>query len=195
MKDTLLRRLKSDRLVKKFKSRIQNTSLVRVSQAFIALFIVGFLVYEHSETVKLLVLGLVSISASYTSKFLQLGRVGFELTTFTTIVAAALYSPLTAGIFGASLIITHFLITGAVGPFVIWVVPSYFGLPYVIDFLGYGLQSSATFAVVAMHGLFITLTALIISENLARFVPYSLGNAVFNILLINSLLMIVVNLV
>lgn len=195
MKVNLSARSKLDNLGEKLASDLSEFSLARALQLLGAGLIILFLASEHRGTIALLSLGVASLTGSYLAKFLGVGRIGFELTTISTILVAALYSPSTAGVFGSIMITVHFLVTGAIGPYMLWVIPSYFGLGFLIDYLGYALELSASISVLAMHILFIVLTTAFIPSNLPRFVPYSLGNAALNLILINVLLVTLVNLV
>lgn len=116
--------------------------------------------------------------------------VGIELVTFSTILVGNIFGSVTGAIFGVSLFIIHLIAARyRGGPYLIWVLPTYALI---------GVLSGTIFDVKILVAMVIgvnildnVLTFFIYRENFMKTFIFSIGNVVFNYILISKFLVLI----
>lgn len=148
-----------------------------------------FLILILQKLFLLVVLIGISLFISYLMGNYQIAKsIGIELVTFTTILAGFAFGP-TAGIFvGLFLIITHLTIGHfAAGTYIIWIVPIYLAIGFLAGTLtGFTFTTMGFYMVIAINLFNLILTFLTFPQNLGNYLPYSITNIIFNLILFSQ---------
>lgn len=109
--------------------------------------------------------------------------VGIELVTFSTILIGSLFGSSVGAIFGVSLLVVHLIAASYHGgPYLVWIVPEYALIGALAGFLTDAKM--LVVMIVAVNVLNGILTMIFYRENFGKHLIFSVGNAVFNSVLI-----------
>jgi len=138
----------------------------------------------QKEIFFLLTATIVSIIISLIIRFFEPIKIlGIELVTFSTILAGSFFGSSVGAVFGICLLILHLIVANYHGgPYIVWILPEYALIGVVSRFL-----IDAKMLVVMVAGINILnsiLTLVFYRENFGKHFVFSLGNAVFNAILI-----------
>ena len=152
-------------------------------------FVVLFLILILQKLFLLVALVAMSLVISFFMGNYQMAKlIGIELVTFTTVLAGFAFGP-TAGIFvGLFLIITHLTIGHfAAGTYIMWVVPAYLALGFLAGTLtGFDFATLGIYLAVGLNVFNLALTFLTFPQNLGNYLPYSITNVIFNLILFSQ---------
>ena len=112
-------------------------------------------------------------------------HIGIELVTFTTILVGFVWGPSTGMTVGLILLILH-LIIGRYGlsTYLVWTIPEYIAMGFLagtmksVGFVNLGIYLSV--GIVAIN---VVLTFIFSNPYFFKYLPYAIGNALFNVLL------------
>jgi len=126
----------------------------------------------------------VSIIISLVIRFFEpIKIIGIELVTFSTILVGSFFGSPVGAVFGISLLIIHLIVANYHGgPYIAWILPEYVLIGAVSGFL-----TDVNMLVVMVVGINIVntiLTLIFYRENFGKHFIFSLGNAVFNAVLL-----------
>jgi len=104
-------------------------------------------------------------------------------------VVTALNFGSVAGAFtGLFLLLFHVAVVQLRGPYLTWVIPSYFVAGLLVPFLGnYDIFTAGMFTVIGLQGFFLLMTAFLTPKGLSKFLPFAVTNVIFNLLIFGSL--------
>ncbi len=142
----------------------------------------------------LLTATMVSVIISLIIRFFEpIKIIGVELVTFSTILVGSFFGSLVGTVFGISLVIIHLIVANYHGgPYIAWILPEYALIGAFSGFL-----TDAKMLVVMVVGINIVnsiLTLIFYRENFGKHFIFSLGNAVFNAVLILKIFSLVTSL-
>lgn len=114
---------------------------------------------------------------------------GIELVTFTAILTGFAFDPTMGAVVGFILIVTHLIIGQfAAGFYVLWVIPLYTALGFLAGTLGgFDFVTLGVAMTLGINIISIFITAFIFMQNLANYLPYSITNIIFNLILFTQL--------
>ena len=138
----------------------------------------------QKEIFFLLTATIVSVIISLIIRFFEPIKItGVELVTFSTILAGSFFGSSVGAVFGISLLIIHLIIANYHGgPYIAWILPEYALIGVVSGFL-----TDAKMLIVMVVGINVLnsiLTLIFYRENSGKDFIFSLGNTVFNAVLI-----------
>ena len=109
--------------------------------------------------------------------------VGIELVTFSTILAGSFFGSVFGAVFGVSLLIIHLIVSRySGGPYIVWTLPLYAALGFFS-----GIFTDIKILIMMVVGINILdniLTACCYRENYMKTLIFSIGNIIFNVILI-----------
>ena len=168
-------------MVNKFLNIKNKPRVILIAVAFLVLLILFLTV---KKIFFLLAFAGASIILSLIIRLIQPMKLfGIELVTFSTILVGSLFGSFAGAIFGVCLLIIH-LIAGnySGGPYLIWVFPEYVAIGILSGFL---IDVKMLVAmVVGINILNIILTMSLYRENSGNHLIFSIGNMIFNGILI-----------
>ncbi len=130
--------------------------------------------------------GISIVTSLLIGLFGPLKVVGIESVTFSTILIGSLFGSLIGAISGVSLLIIHFILARYQGgPYLVWVVPGY----ALIGVLS-GILTDVRMLVAMVVGINILdniLTLTFYRENYIKTLVFSIGNTIFNSILLLKL--------
>ena len=114
---------------------------------------------------------------------------GIELVVFTAILAGFAFGPTMGAIVGFILIVTHLVIGHfAAGAYILWVVPMYTALGFIAGTVsGFDFVTLGIFMTIGVNAISIFITAVTYVQNLGNYLPYSITNIIFNVILFTQL--------
>lgn len=178
--------LNSDSRLMNFLDYLQRRNLTKY---LVLGFAVLFLVLILQKLFLLVALVAMSLVISFSMGNYQVAKsIGIELVTFTTVLAGFAFGP-TAGILvGLFLIITHLTIGHfAAGIYIMWVVPAYLVLGFLAGVItGFDFATLGIYMVVGLNLFNLGLTFLTSPQNLGNYLPYSITNVIFNLILFSQ---------
>ena len=174
----------------KFLNIKNKNRIILIAVAFLVLLILFLTV---KKVFFLLTFAGASIIVSLIIRFVQpMKIVGIELVTFSTILIGSLFGSFVGAIFGVCLLVIH-LIAGnySGGPYLLWIFPEYIAIGILCGFL-----TDVKILVVMIVGinlLNIILTMNLYRENSGNHLIFSIGNMVFNSILILNFFNLIIN--
>jgi len=126
----------------------------------------------------------ISVATSLVIRFFQpMKMVGIELVTFPTILIGSFFGSFVGAIFGVSLLVIHLIVAQHHGgTYIVWILPEY----ALIGFLS-GLLTDVKLLIVmiiAVNVINSILTLVFSREYFGRHFIFSIGNVIFNAILI-----------
>jgi len=178
--------LNNDLKLMKLIDIVQNRNLTRY-------FVLGFsllvMILILQKFFLLVVLIVMSLAISYFIGTFQMSKsIGIELVMFTTVLAGFAFGSTTGAVIGLILIITHLIIGHfAAGLYVLWTVPIYIALGVLAGTLtGFDFVTLGIYMTIATNALSIILTAITFPQNLGNYIPFSITNIIFNLILFSQ---------
>jgi hypothetical protein len=108
-------------------------------------------------------------------------RMGIETATFSTVTMGMLFSPEISAVLGFLYIVLQIFSGSNPGIYMIWVVPSYVVMGYLIGNFSYlGVAQAGIYASIALQSFFVLMTLLTSRSRLPKFVQYVVFNLTFN---------------
>lgn len=143
----------------------------------------------------LLTATMVSVIISLIIRFFEpIKIIGVELVTFSTILVGSLFGSFVGAVFGVSLLIIHLIVSGySGGPYLIWILPTYALIGILSGFLTDVRMFIAM--VIGINVLDNVLTLIFYRENFSKTFIFSIGNAVFNTILILKFFSLIIGLI
>lgn len=114
--------------------------------------------------------------------------IGIEFATFLGAITAIAYDPLTGAILGAVLIAIHMAVANYIGPYIVWVVPSYAIGGYVAGIMGNAGSIVATglYVTLLINGINLFFTMVIYRQHIGAYMPYLLTNIIINFFIFSA---------
>jgi len=128
----------------------------------------------------------ISLVISYFIGMFQMSKsIGIELVTFTTFLAGFAFGPTTGAAIGLILITIHLIIGHfAFGPYIFWTIPLYIMLGILAGTLtGFEFVTLGIYSMLAINIISMILTAITYYQNLVNYIPFSITNIIFNLML------------
>ncbi|MFH0874422.1 MAG: hypothetical protein V1859_00655 [archaeon] len=140
---------------------------------------------------KILVIGILSVASFFVSYFinnLQIRTIGLELATLAAVLSGKAYGPITGFIVGFVLILFHLIMSGYVGMYFIWVIPSYaiVGLMAGV-FSGVNIVTLGIISTILLNIVYLSFTLMTSPERLMVLLPYSVTNVIINVILFTTI--------
>ncbi len=168
--------------------KIYINALKRATPAIIGLAILLLLFLIMSKFILGIILIAATILSAWGVKILALRWSGFELATLTTLVFGFAFGPIIGGIVGFITITAQLLIGGYMNTYILWVVPGYVIAGVIAgSFTGANIATIGVAIMIAMNLTFITLTSIITTPALAKYLPYATLNIIINYFLLTIL--------
>lgn len=133
---------------------------------------------------------ILSLIISFFIGMFQMSKsIGIELVTFTTILAGFAFGPSWGIAIGLVLIILHFTLGHfAAGPYVLWVVPSYALIGFLAGTItGLDFVTMGVYMTIGLNAFNLFATITTYSQNLGNYLPFSITNILFNLILFNQI--------
>ncbi|MBI2547539.1 MAG: hypothetical protein HYW23_03780 [Candidatus Aenigmarchaeota archaeon] len=114
--------------------------------------------------------------------FQPLKYIGIELVTLSTMLVGVLYGPVIGGLYGITVLLTHFILGRYyLGPYLTWVVPEYVLLGVLCGILGRGVIGALglTFTI-GLNVVNLFLTFMMDRGVVGKELPYAVGNSLIN---------------
>jgi len=164
--------------LKKLKLNYKIILITVISLVLLILFL------TKKEIFFLLIATAVSVIVSLIIRFFEpIKIVGVELVTFSTILVGSFFGSLVGDVFGISLLIIHLIVANYHGgPYIAWILPEYALIGALSGFLTD--VKMLVLMVVGINILNSILTLIFYRENSGKDFIFSLGNAVFNTILL-----------
>ena len=128
----------------------------------------------------------ISLAISYSIGTFQMAKsVGVELVTFTSVLAGFAFGPTAGAIVGFILIVTH-LIVGhfAAGIYILWTIPFYVATGILGSMMtGIDFATLGIYITIGINATSIILTAITFPQNLGYYIPFSITNIIFNLVI------------
>jgi hypothetical protein len=120
--------------------------------------------------------------------------VGIELVTFSTILTGRFFGPAIGAVFGVCLLTIHLIASRYNGgPYLVWTIPSYALIGILSGFLtDVKMLVAMIIGVVILDNL---LTLAFFKENYMKTVIFSIGNLIFNIILLLNFFQLIIGLI
>ena len=114
--------------------------------------------------------------------------IGIEFATFIGVVSSIAYDPLTGAILGAVLVTIHMIVANYIGPYMAWVVPSYFIGIYLAGIIGGAGSVAVTglYATFLINGINLFFTMIFYRQNIGAYTPYLLTNIIINFFIFSA---------
>ena len=115
--------------------------------------------------------------------------IGIEFATFIGVVTAIAYDPLIGAILGAVLVTMHMIVANYIGPYIVWVVPSYAIGSYFAGIIGStgNVAITGLYAVLLINGISMFFTVIFYRRNIGAYIPYLLTNVIINFFMFSVL--------
>jgi hypothetical protein len=117
--------------------------------------------------------------------FPALKHIGIELVTFTTILVGFVWGPASGMTVGFVLLLLHLIIGRyAFSTYLVWTIPEYIAIGYLAWALqGLGFVTVGIYISVALAVINSILTFILSNNYFFKYLPYAVGNAMFNAVL------------
>lgn len=112
--------------------------------------------------------------------------IGIEFATFLGVVTAIAYGPIAGAIVGAILIAIHMIIANYIGPYTLWVVPSYAIGAYVAGIMGGAIITAGLYATILINGICLMFTLIFYRQHAGAYAPYLLTNIIINLFMFSA---------
>ena len=156
---------------------------VNAKRALLAVLLLVIVILIATNLLLISLIIATSIILSFAVGRLNIKSVGIELVTFITVLSSLAYGPLAGGVIGLILITVHIAIPQYTGAYVIWVIPEYALAAAVAGMLGGSIASVGMTVTLLLNAINVFLTFIVYKEHLGRYLPYSITNVIFNIIL------------
>ncbi|MBN2422041.1 hypothetical protein JXB41_02345 [Candidatus Woesearchaeota archaeon] len=140
---------------------------------------------------KITVIALLAVSSfiiSYIINNLQIKTIGLELVTLSAVITGKVYGPFMGFLVALILITFHLVMSGYIGMYIIWVIPSYclVGIMSGI-FNTYNISFLGSVLTVVLNIIYLSFTFIFSPGRLVKLLPYSISNVIINILLFSTI--------
>jgi hypothetical protein len=145
-----------------------------------------FLLFKKIFLVSILVVS--SFFISYVMSNIRIKSIGLELVTLSAVITGKIYGPLMGLIVAFILIIFHFMISGILGVFMLWVVPTYCivgvfaGIFPINDIVNLGIYLS-----IFLNIVYLSFTLIFSPGRISKLLPYSITNVIINVILFSTI--------
>lgn len=120
-------------------------------------------------------------------KYAEIRWSGVELATFSTVMLGMAFGPRLGAILGLFVVTTQMIVGQWIGPYILWVIPSYAVAGAVAGLLS--TTNPVTLGIgitIGIHAIFLVFTAFMTPGGLPKYTPYAIGNIIFNIILFQA---------
>lgn len=138
-----------------------------------------FAVFFRSYFIAVSLTAATAVVAFFVNEF-DLRFAGVELATFSTVVLGMMFGPVPGAAAGVFLVMIQLVVGQQVGPYMVWVVPTYGAVGLVAGVLSLPISQLGLYLTLGMHAVFLTCTAVFTPQAVSKFLPYSVGNVVLN---------------
>lgn len=169
----------SDSLISEIRGKLSLKYL-----AVISVFLVAPFFFTEYIVAGLLVS--LAVGGAIAANFLKIRSIGVEFTTFAVLMIAMSFGPRTGAIIGFVLIFFQMFGGSFVGPYVMWVIPTYVVTAVLAGVLAptYDVVTLGIGLVLFIHTVCTACTAIMTPERISYYLTYAAGNTVLNISLI-----------
>lgn len=169
----------ADSLVSEIQGKFSLKHILIIS----ALFVTPFFFTEY------IVAGLLvslAVGGAIAANFLKIRSIGIEFTTFAVLMIAMSFGPRTGAIVGFALIFFQMFGGSFVGPYVMWVIPTYVVTAVLAGVLAptYSAVMLGISLVLFIHVICTVCTAIMTPNRVSYYLTYAVGNTLLNISLI-----------
>ena len=143
-----------------------------------------------------LIIILVTLLLALILRFLHpVKYLGVELVTLSTMLVGVVYGPVIGGIYGFTMLLAHLIVGDYfIGTYLMWLLPEYVLLGVLSGIFGAGIIGPLGVSfIVGMNLLNLILTFVGENERFAKELPFAVGNAVINSILLIQFFGLIVN--
>jgi len=137
-----------------------------------------------SKAVFVFFMMIVTIGLAFVILFFQpIKHIGIELVTFTTILVGFVWGPGAGMTAGFVLLLLHLIIGRyAFTTYLVWTIPEYIIIGFLAGTIkGIGFVTIGIYISVALAVINSILTLLLNNQVFYKYLPYAVGNAIFNV--------------
>lgn len=168
-------------LVKFFKSSSSLWKYVAIASVLL------LLMFVFKQVVILALLFIVTVLVSILVRIYGLRGYGIEFATLLTVLTGYTLGASWGAAIGAISIFIHMLISGNIGIYMLWVMPSYIiGGIAAAAFSGSAIAPLGIGITIFLLAVFLLFTVFLNVSNLGRFFIYVIGNVILNVLLFTN---------
>ncbi len=156
----------------------------QVYRAVLFLFLVAVPAFFLTDYFVLGILILSPIVVAWLVKYVEMRWSGVETGTFAVVMVGMVLGPEMGAVLGFVIITAQMVVGQYIGPYILWVIPSYVVAGFVAGMMA--SMNPATLGIAMIIGLqatFLTFTALLTPSGLSKYLPYAVGNTLFNVIL------------
>lgn len=113
---------------------------------------------------------------------------GTEFFTLATVLTAVSFGGIVGGAIGMFLLLFHIAAVQLKGPYLSWVIPSYFFAGLLVPLIhSSNIFVTGVITIIGLQTFYLLMTAVFTPRGVSKFLPYALSNVVFNIVIFKFL--------
>jgi hypothetical protein len=144
-----------------------------------------FTIFFRQYALAIILTLLTALTAALVN-FFDLRMFGIELATFSTVIIAKTFGTTAGALAGLFLVLTIMVIGQQVGPYMLWVVPTYAVVGFLAGFLQLPITQLGIYLTIGMHVVFFGCTAIFTPKAISNIVTYGAGNILLNVALFTA---------
>ena len=158
---------------------------LKLFSIFLAVLLIVLLIFARGPFI-IVTFFIATILVAVLINISKIRIIGIEFATFLGTVAAIAYDPMAGAIIGAVLIAMHMIIANYLGPYTLWVVPSYAIGSYVAGVIGGSVLAAGLVATILINGICLLFTMIFYRQHAGAYMPYLLTNIILNFFMFSA---------
>lgn len=163
--------------------KLSKSKIFQLLLAILPFLVIGLF---FSKAVFVFFMIIATVGLAFVVLFFQpLKHIGIELVTFTTILVGFVWGAGAGMTVGFFLLLLHLIIGRySISTYLAWTIPEYIVMGFLAGSLqGFGFVNTGIYLTIGMFVINMVLTFIFSNAYFFRYIPYALGNVLFNVLL------------